>query len=156
LGVMVVTPDRKQARVIMRYVGAILRSVKMLSRLIQAERQEGIDLNNSVTIEVATASFRTTRGYTIVAAIIDEIAFLRSEDSANPDTEIINAIRPAMATVPGAVLLCSSSPYARRGALWRAWRAHYGRERDPLSLPKTLSGKDWPELWNRGMLAGDG
>jgi hypothetical protein len=25
-----------------------------------------------------------------------------------------------------------------------------------LSLPKTLSGEDSPELWNRGMLAGDG
>ena len=25
-----------------------------------------------------------------------------------------------------------------------------------LSLSKTLSGEDWPELWNRGMLAGDG
>jgi hypothetical protein len=25
-----------------------------------------------------------------------------------------------------------------------------------LSLPETLSGKDSPELWNRGMLAGDG
>ena len=29
------------------------------------------------------------------------------------------AIRPAMATVPGAMLLCASSPYARKGALWR-------------------------------------
>jgi hypothetical protein len=26
----------------------------------------------------------------------------------------------------------------------------------PLSLPKTLSGEDTPELGNRGMLAGDG
>jgi hypothetical protein len=32
-----------------------------------------------------------------------------------------------MATVPGAMLLCASSPYARRGALWEAFRRHFGK-----------------------------
>lgn len=32
-----------------------------------------------------------------------------------------------MSTVPRALLLCASSPYARRGALWQAWRQHYGK-----------------------------
>jgi hypothetical protein len=72
------------------------------------------------------------RGYTVVAAICDEIAFWHSEESANPDFEILNALRPAMATVPSAVLLCISSPYARRGSLWEAYRGHYGREGDPV------------------------
>lgn len=65
-----------------------------------------------------------------MAALLDEVAFWRSDESANPDTEIIAALRPAMATVPGAVLLCASSPYARRGALWEAWRHHHGRDGD--------------------------
>ena len=38
------------------------------------------------SIEVHTASFRTVRGYTVCAALLDEIAFWRSEESANPDT----------------------------------------------------------------------
>ena len=43
------------------------------------------------------------RGYTCIAALCDEIAFWRSdESSANPDAEIIAALRPAMATIPGA------------------------------------------------------
>jgi hypothetical protein len=37
-----------------------------------------------------------------------------------------------MATIPGAVLLCASSPYARRGALWDAHRKHFGKEGDPI------------------------
>ena len=53
------------------------------------------------------------RGYTVVAAICDEVAFWRSEDSANPDVEIVAALRPAMATVPEPLLLGISSPYAR-------------------------------------------
>ena len=73
-----------------------------------------------------TASFRTVRGYTIVAALLDEVAFWAGEESSSPDTEIINAIRPAMATVPHAMLLCASSPYARRGVLFEAFQRHYG------------------------------
>lgn len=37
-----------------------------------------------------------------------------------------------MATVPGALLLCISSPDARRGALWEAYRTHYGQDGDPV------------------------
>jgi hypothetical protein len=125
---MVICADRKQARVIMRYVKGLLASVPMLAPLIEGETRERIDLNNRVTIEVHTASFRTTRGYTIVAALLDELAFWSVEDSAEPDFEIINAIRPGMATVPNAMLLCASSPYSRRGALWDAHRKHFGTD----------------------------
>jgi hypothetical protein len=59
-------------------------------------------------IEVHTASFRAVRGYTVVACIADEVAFWRSDESANPDVEIPNGLRPGMATVPGALLLCIS------------------------------------------------
>ena len=37
-----------------------------------------------------------------------------------------------MATVPGAMLLCASRPYARRGALWEAYHKHYGQDEGPL------------------------
>jgi hypothetical protein len=33
-----------------------------------------------------------------------------------------------MATVPGAMLLCASSPYAKRGVLWDAYRRHFGKD----------------------------
>lgn len=125
--VVVIAADRRQARVILRFVKGLLQSVPMLAAIIEGERTEAINLKNRVTIEIHTASFRTVRGYTIVAALCDEIAFWPSEDSANPDIEILDALRPAMATVPGAMLLCASSPYARRGALWNAWREHYGK-----------------------------
>jgi len=113
--VMVIAADRKQARVIMRYVKGLLATVPMLKRLIEAERQESVDLANTVTIEVHTASFRTVRGYTIVAALLDELAFWQGEDGANPDTEIINAIKPAMATIPGPS--CCAPRLLMRGAV---------------------------------------
>jgi hypothetical protein len=37
-----------------------------------------------------------------------------------------------MSTIPNAMLLCASSPYARRGAMWDAHRRHHGRDGDPV------------------------
>lgn len=130
--VQVIASDRKQARTILRYVKAFLTHVPMLARMIESETQEGVSLTNNVTIEVATASFRSVRGFTLVAALLDELAFWQSEDSANPDTEVLAAIRPGMATIPNALLLCASSPYARRGALYQAHKEHYGKDGDPI------------------------
>ena len=73
--VMIVAADRKQARVILRYIRGLLTGVPMLARLIERETAESFDLNNSISIEVGTASFSTVRGYTIVAALLDELAF---------------------------------------------------------------------------------
>lgn len=125
--IMVIAADRKQARTIMRYIGGLLRGVPMLARLIENETRESFDLSNSITIEINTASFRSTRGYTVVAALCDEIAFWPSDSAANPDTEILAALRPAMSTIPNAMLLCASSPYARRGELWNTHKKYFGQ-----------------------------
>lgn len=126
--ITVIAADRKQARTIMRYVKGLLNLVPMLRQLIDAERVEGIDLKNRITIEVHTCSFRTVRGYTILAALCDELAFWTGEDSSNPDAEVVAALRPAMATIPGALLLCASSPYARKGVLWESYHRYFGQD----------------------------
>jgi phage terminase large subunit-like protein len=96
---------------------------------IESTTRESVLLKNSIIIEVHTASYRSTRGYTVVAALLDEIAYWPTdESSAEPDSEVLNAIKPAMATIPGAILLCASSAYARRGALWDAHRKHFGKD----------------------------
>jgi hypothetical protein len=104
----------------------------MLNELIERETTDGFDLTNQVTIETATASFKATRGYTIAAALCDELAFWPTDDSAEPDYEVLNALRPGMVTIPGAMLLCASSPYARRGALWDAYHRHFGKDGEVL------------------------
>jgi hypothetical protein len=131
---MVIAADRKQARTIIRYIRALLTEIPLLRRMMEGDgTRDSFNLNNRITIEVGTASFRSVRGYTIVAALLDELAFWRTDDdAADPDYEIIAALRPGMATIPNAMLLCASSPYARRGELWQAHRKHFGKERDPI------------------------
>jgi hypothetical protein len=130
--VVVVAADRRQARVIMNYVRAFLTETPMLAKMITKENVEDIELKNQVGIEVATCSYRTIRGRTVIAGLCDEAAFWSDESSANPDVEVLAALRPAMATVPGSMLLVASSPYARRGILWDAFRRHFGKAGAPL------------------------
>jgi hypothetical protein len=131
--VIIIAADRKQARTIFRYIRGLLTRVPMLARLIERETADSFDLTNEISIEIGTASFRSSRGYTIVAALADEIAFWSTDDSAaNPDQEILDSLRPGMATIPGAMLLCASSPYARRGALHDAHTRYFGKPGDIL------------------------
>lgn len=131
--VAVIAADRRQARTILRYVGAMLNGIELLKPMIEREVADGFDLSNSTTIEVGTASSRSSRGYTFAAAICDELAFWRNdESSAEPDYEILDAIRPGLASIPGSILIGASSPYARRGALWEAFRKWWGKIGAPL------------------------
>ena len=108
--IAIIAADRKQARVIFRYLASLLRDIPMLAQLIERETAESFDLANRVTIEVSTASYRTARGYTFIAILADELAFWRSDDSANPDTEVLAAVRPGMGTIPS-------------GRMWKATSA---------------------------------
>jgi len=128
--IILVATDRKQARVMFRYIEAFLKQTDLLKDVIIRDTREMFELKKSINIEIHTASLRGVRGYTIVAALLDEIAFFRSEESTNPDTEILEALRPGTATVPGSMILCASSPYDRRGVLWEAYQEYYGKE-DP-------------------------
>jgi hypothetical protein len=131
--VLLIAPDIRQARVLLEYAQGTLESTPMLSQLIADRKADELTLTTGITIEVRSASFRRIRGATCCAVLADEIAFFKSEDSSNPDVEILNAARPALATT-GGPLICISSPHARKGALWQTYRKHFGKDGDPAIL----------------------
>jgi len=126
--VAVIAADRQQGLVVMKYILAFLHSIPMLKKLILAERAESVDLVNGVTISVMTCSYRSIRGPSYAAVICDEVGFWRSDDGANPATEVLRAVRPGLATIPDSILLCISSPWARTGPLYEAFNRHHGRD----------------------------
>jgi hypothetical protein len=130
--IFIIAVDKQQAGIIKAYVSGIFHRVKMLRDLIAKETQETIELRNGISIAVKTASFRSVRGYTLVACILEELAFYRSEDSANPDKEILAAVRPALATIPESLLLGISTPYSRGGVLWEQFKNYFGKAGGPL------------------------
>ncbi len=135
--VMLLAADRQQARTLLRYTRGLFQN-PMLAPLVTRETESSIELGGTRTIiEIATASHRATRGYTVSACVADEIAFW-FHDGASPDRAIIQAIRPALATL-GGPLLALSSPYARRGILWDTYKAHYAGDSDRILVAQAPS-----------------
>ena len=129
-----IAADQRQAAIVLDYVTAAFEGSPILKQLIEGRTQTSLRLSNKIDIEVRATDFRRLRGPTYIAVIADELAFWYSnEDSANPDSEILNAVRPGLATTRGPLFMISS-PYARRGELWRTFSKHYGPNGDALIL----------------------
>lgn len=139
--IIVLAVDRAQAGVIFKYAVGFLDQVPMLRAMVERETADSVSFSNGVDLEVTTNNFRSVRGTTIGAAILDEAAFWRSEFSASPDIEVVNAIRPAMATIPNALLIGIGSPYRRAGVMYDAWKKHYGNN-DSSTLVIQASSQD--------------
>jgi hypothetical protein len=126
--VAVLAADRDQAQTIFGYVKALLAETPMLRSLIERETADEITLTNRVVIGIYTSSYRSIRGRTLAAALCDEAAFWRSDDSRNPAEAVIRALRPSLSTIPGAPLLLASSVYAKSGTVYEAYARHWGRD----------------------------
>lgn len=138
--IFIIANDKHQARIMKDYISGIFNSNASFKKLVAKDLTWEIELKNQVTIMVKTSSFRTLRGYTLLAAILEEIAFFRSEDSANPDKEILAAVRPSLATIPDSLLIGISTPYSRSGVLYEQFKKHYGKAGGPLiwKAPTTM------------------
>lgn len=127
--VMLLASDRTQAGVCFRYICGLLEAAPELRALVVKPLKESVLLANRVEVAVRTAHFGRVRGHTVLAAVCDEIGFWVGDDGgANPDKEVVAALRPAMATVPSSLLLAISTPWGRKGALFEAYQRWYGQD----------------------------
>jgi len=120
--------DRRQAGVILRYVKRILR-LPAFKGMVVKEMAEEILLKNGLTIAVFTCSYRSLRGFNVLATVADEIAFWRHE-GADPSAEILNAIRPSLGMHPDSLLIAISSAFAKFGPAYETFTKSFG-ENDP-------------------------
>lgn len=132
--VMCLAVDRDQAKIVLNYTRSYFADVDLLKGMVQRETANGFELSNSVDIAVATSSFRSVRGRPVLAAVLDECAFWRDENTTNPDDEVYKALKPATATIPGAIIIGISSPYRKSGLLYKKYRDHYGKNGDVLVI----------------------
>jgi hypothetical protein len=126
--------DQRVAGIVRDHCAAVFEDSAILRQLIANRTQETVELTNGINVEVRAASFRKLRGPTYVCVVADELAiWYQDSTSANPDAEIIAAVRPGLLTTRGPLALVSS-PYAKRGVLWDRYRRHCGPEGSPSIL----------------------
>ena len=122
--VPVVAPTKNQGRIVRDYIRAIF-DLPLLQGQLAGENAEGFELRDGTRIEIMAGNFRTVRGYSLLAAVVDEVAFFGLEETSRvSDTELIRALKPSLATV-GGKLIAISSPYARRGWSYQTFQKHH-------------------------------
>jgi integrase len=129
--VLILAVDKAQAKVVFNYCKGIIEAIPALRSMVTAWRADEVELSNDITIAVKTSDYRSVRGVTIVCCICDEVAFWDSQ-GVNPDTAVFSALRPAMATIPIAKLICISTGYAQVGVLYDMHKKYHGREDDEI------------------------
>lgn len=125
--VMCLATDRDQAKIVLNYARSYFTDIPLLQGMIERETAYGFELSNKIDVAVSTNSFRAVRGRPVLLAILDECAFWRDDNSATPDEETYNALKPGTATMPGSMIIGISSPYRKAGLLYKKYRAHYGK-----------------------------
>ncbi len=126
--------NQEQAKICFSYCAGAFESVPLLREMVINKTQDTISLSNGVDLEVKAASAAGLRGFSCVAVLADEAAHWATDStSANADTEILNAVRPSLATTGGPLLILSS-PFARKGEVFDLFDKHYGPKGDPAIL----------------------
>ncbi len=121
--VVLIAPTKALARIAFHFLRRYLLNSPTLSKHIVKILKNEIELDNGITIACYPCSYVAVRGVTIVAAICDEMAFWRHEETAaNPEEEILDALRPGMATVARAKLIKISTPFRKEGLLWTEYQ----------------------------------
>ena len=131
--VAMIASDRRQARQLTNYVKGLIEDSPLIAAEVMSVTQEVVSFAHRVNLEVHTTSFRSTRGYSYAAVILDELAFFRDDLSANPDVELVRAVRPGLLNLNGR-LLGLSSPHSRRGHLYSMHKEHFGRPSSVLVI----------------------
>jgi hypothetical protein len=151
--VLCIGPDQRQSAIQLNYIRGAFDHSPIMSTMIVGQTADTIELSNRISIEVRAASFRRLRGVTAVAVIATEAAFWQTDEGGlNPDSEILNAVRPSLATTGGPCVIISS-PYARRGEVWEIYRQHFGPQGDPLILVAQGTSRDFNPTLSESVVA---
>jgi hypothetical protein len=118
--------SKDQTRQMLGYVRGLNALPEVAPYVHRGTLKTSLEYTTGVTIEIMSASFRTSRGYTCPIACCDEVAFWQDEASSNPAAEILTALRGTLVRVKRGLLLVLSSPYAPNGALYEAHQRYYG------------------------------
>jgi hypothetical protein len=122
-----ISPTRSMSNIAKNYCLGFFEASPILRGEVQDVTSDEIRLRNGVVIATLASDYRTLRGRSLLLAVLDEAAFLRSEESANPDIECARALLPGLSTTSG-MLAILSSPYRRSGLLYQRHRDYFGKD----------------------------
>jgi hypothetical protein len=131
--VLILAGSKAQAKTVFSYCKGFIESSAILSRQLLEATADELRLRGNIVIAVHPNSFRSVRGRTLVAAVLDETSYWVESEEQPSALEAYRALLPALMTTQG-LLISISSPYWQRGLQWEKWNQHYGKDGDVLVI----------------------
>jgi len=120
---VLVAPTRRQAGIAYHRIRGLLQSRPELRAYLAGEPTVSeIELTFGVRIGVWASRGAHLRGMQSRMLLLDEACFLPAEGH-RADVDLIEAIRPGQAMVPGGQIVTISSPWTEQGYVYETWRS---------------------------------
>jgi hypothetical protein len=136
--VVLVAQDAEAAGIAFGYVEGYLKANPALNKQVATYLTRAIVLKNGITVKCFPSTAASIRGYTVVAAILDEVAYFRVEGAVNSDEDIEVAVLRGMGTL-GGPLLKISTPSGQAGILYRDVKRAWGKDDPDLLVFKATT-----------------
>lgn len=117
---------RAAVRTAFSYLCSLFDASPVLRPSVVRRTADTLELANGLRVAAYPCRPAAVRGLRARVAVVDELAFFLTSEARPVDTEMLRAVRPALATTGGRLIILSS-PYGQSGALWDLHRRHYGR-----------------------------
>lgn len=127
---LIVAPDLRLARQVLRYALGAAESSPALARLIESKSTDAFTIRRSdgavVAVEClpATRGGSAVRGRSLVSAVLSETAFFRDSSAIVNDLDVFRAVMPRV--MPGGMTVLESTPWVETGLLFDEFSRNFG------------------------------
>lgn len=121
---MFVAQSTDDAKKNMQFVRLIVNDSPKLAKAVANDTATSFELKNGLELTPEPATIKSARGHAIPVVLLDEFAFwYTAEGAANPDYEVLNAVRYSMLQFPNAKKLLATTPWVQEGIAYEYSRA---------------------------------
>ncbi len=134
---LIVAPDLRLARQVLRYALGAAEGAPSIARLIDSKSSDSFCLvrpdGAKVAIEClpATRGGSAVRGRSLVSAVLSETAFFRDSSSVVNDEDVFRAVMPRV--MPGGLTVLESTPWAETGLLSDVFSKNFGEPQSAIA-----------------------
>jgi hypothetical protein len=135
-----VAQDQRAAGIAFGYIRDYVTGSRLLASLVDEVKASEIILTNGITIACFPCTVKSLRGWSIPAAVLDELGFFRLEGQVDSDVEVQASIRRGMIAFQTRTKLVKiSTPYMKSGILYDDFKRAFGQDDPDLLVWKASS-----------------
>lgn len=122
----VITPGLRQSKsVSLDLIRRKLAASPELLEFLANDTLDSLEFTTGMTVRVLPPDPRLVQGFTSPLVWLDEASNFRGEDALSNLQDVLDAVRPSLATVLDSKLVLTSLPGPKAGCLWETWQNRF-------------------------------